>query len=258
MNILDQIVADKRIEIEQSLKHLTNFDVKRKASDTRFPLDFKKALNKDYLSIIAEVKKASPSKGVIREDFQALKIAKLYDQNGADCISVLTESKYFQGCSDYLTEIKASVGIPVLRKDFIIDERQIRESYDIGADAILLIVAILTQAQLLDFQKLAQHLGLSCLVEVHSESELKIALECGCSLIGINNRNLMTFETDIQHSLNLKAQIPDDVLCVSESGIQTIEDCNLLFKSGFKAVLVGETLMRKENPGLAIPELLGR
>ena len=218
----------------------------------------KKALNKNYLSIIAEVKKASPSKGVIREDFQPLEVAKLYDQNGADCISVLTESKYFQGCNDYLTKIKAAVDIPVLRKDFIIDERQIRESYDIGADAILLIVSILTQAQLLDFQRLARDLGLTCLVEVHSESELKIALECGCSLIGINNRNLKTFETNIQHSLNLKSQIPDEVLCISESGIRSTEDCNLLFNNGFKAVLVGETLMRKENPGLAIPELLGR
>jgi len=258
MNILDQIVADKQIEIELSLKHLTKFDVKKKISDTRIPLNFKKALNKEHLSMIAEVKKASPSKGVIRNDFQPLEIAKLYNQHGADCISVLTESKYFQGCNDYLIRIKEAVTIPVLRKDFIIDERQIRESYDIGADAILLIVSILTPQQLSVFQELAQGLGLTCLVEVHSESELKVALECGCSLIGINNRNLKTFETNIEHSLHLKSQIPDEVLCVSESGIRTTEDCQRLFNNGFKAVLVGETLMRQENPGLAIPELLGR
>lgn len=258
MSILDQIVNNKRIEIEQSLKNLTSLDVRKKVTDTRIPLDFKKALNKSRLSVIAEVKKASPSKGTIREDFQPLEIAKLYHQHGADCISVLTESKYFQGSIDYLKAIRTAVDIPLLRKDFIIDERQIRESYDIGADAILLIVSILSQQQLRRFQKLATGLGLTCLVEVHSENELKLALECDCSLIGINNRNLKTFETNINHSINLKSHIPAGISCVSESGIQTTQDCDTLYENGFKAVLVGETLMRKENPGLAIPELLGR
>jgi indole-3-glycerol phosphate synthase len=258
MSILDQIVANKRIEIAQSLKNLTISDVKKKATDTRIPLNFKNALNKDRLSIIAEVKKASPSKGIIRDDFQPLEIAKLYHQNGADCISILTESKYFQGSIEFLKEIRKAVNIPLLRKDFIIDERQIRESYDMGADAILLIVSILTQQQLVTFQKRATDLGLTCLVEVHSEKELKVALACDCSLIGINNRNLKTFETNINQSIKLKSQIPAGILCVSESGIQTTQDCDTLYENGFKAVLVGETLMRKENPGLAIPELLGR
>lgn len=258
MSILDDILRDKQVEVDQTLSHITTSDLLPGDTDVRVPKDFKKALQADGLSIIAEVKKASPSKGLIRPDFKPVEIARSYDRNGANCMSILTEKKYFQGHPDFLKAIVREVTIPVLRKDFVVDERQIRDSYDLGADAILLIVAALSKQQLADYYAIAKAFKLSVLVETHSEEEMQTALDIKADLIGINNRNLKTFETSLENSILLRQQIPEDVTCVSESGIHTTDDCNLLLKNGFDAILVGESLMRKEDPGLAIRELLGR
>ena len=258
MSILDQIVHDKKIEVAKKLTGITTFRLCKTGNDSRKPLNFLKALKTGTLAIIAEIKKASPSKGVIRSDFDPLQIAKSYEKAGANCLSVLTEEKYFQGRPDYLRAIRQVVEIPLLRKDFIVDERQIRESYDLGADAILLIASILTERQLSDFKQIAETFGLETLVEVHTSQELDIVLRLDCHLIGINNRNLATFETDIQHSINLRRCIPEHVICVSESGINSTADCKTLHENGFDAVLVGETLMRQPDPGAYIATLLGK
>lgn len=257
MSILDQIVTDKKIEIEQRLYDIEPNQIKPTADDTRIPNNFRQALQGEGLSVIAEVKKASPSKGVIRGDFEPVKTAESYENAGANCLSVLTEEKYFQGSPDYLKAIRKVVSIPILRKDFIVDQRQIRESYDMGADAILLIVSILTDIQLYGLKSLAEQFGLTVLVEVHSKVELSRALDLNCSLIGINNRNLATFQTDVMHSVSLKKSIPDSVTCISESGIKNDTDCILLKKNGFDGILVGETLMRQPDPGAYIKTLLG-
>lgn len=256
MNILDKIIKDKQVEVNKKLAHYTKAQIRKNNRDLRIPLDFKKALQKKGLAIIAEVKKASPSKGLIRPDFKPLEFAVSYEKNGADCISVLTEEKYFQGHPDFLEDIKKHLTIPILRKDFIVDSRQISESYHLGADAILLIVSALTKKQLTEFKKLAEDFGLICLVEVHTLKELEMALELNSDLIGINNRSLVTFKTDIHHSIALRKEIPDSVVCVSESGIHTAEHCEILSKAGFDAILVGEILMRHADPGLAIHSLL--
>ncbi len=256
MNILDKIIKDKQAEVNIKLAHFSKDHIKKISQEQRTPLDFKKALQKKNLSIISEIKKASPSKGLIRADFKPLEFAVSYEENGADCISVLTEEKYFQGHPDFLKEIKTNLKIPILRKDFIVDSRQIPESYQLGADAILLIVSALTKDQLTEFKKLAEDFGMTCLVEVHTIEELEIALKHDCDLIGINNRNLVTFKTDINHSIVLREKIPDNVVCVSESGIHTPEHCELLSNSGFDAILVGEILMRQKDPGTAIHDLL--
>lgn len=258
MNILSKIVKDKKQEVNSCLKSIKSTELMRNQSDIRIPLDFKSALNQDRLSIISEVKKASPSKGVIREDFNPVQIAKSYKKHGTSCISVLTESKYFLGDTQFLKDIRKSVDVPILRKDFMVDARQMRESYDLGADAILLIVAVLSIAQLKEYREIADSFGLACLVEVHTQKELKIALDLECDLIGINNRNLTTFKTDIHHSIELKKHIPESVTCVSESGINSADDCKLLHENGFHAILVGETLMRQPDPGAYIPTLLDR
>ncbi len=256
MNILEQIVQDKKAEVSQKLGYIEENLLWKNDSDIRVPLDFKAGLQDNRLSIVAEVKKASPSKGIIREDFNPVWIARSYEAHGAACISVLTEEKYFQGHPDFLKEIRTTVGIPLLRKDFVTDERQIRESYNLGADAILLIVAVLTDNQLSHFSKIARGFGLSCLVEVHTENELETALDNNCDLIGINNRNLTTFKTDLKHSIKIRKRIPPGIVCISESGIHTADDCKLLRDHGFDAVLVGETLMRQPDPGTMIPALL--
>lgn len=258
MTILDQILADKKKEVEQRLYNQTSFELAKATRDTRVPLGFKKALTANGLSIIAEVKKASPSKGLIRDDFDPGLIASQYAKYGANCISVLTDEKYFQGHADFLKEVRKNAPkTPILRKDFIVDERQIREAYDMGADAILLIVAALNKEELLHFAALAKSFELDCLVEVHTEKELETALSCDFDLIGVNNRNLKTFETDLSHSVRLKTNFPAGVLAVSESGIRTEQDCLYLQKNGFDAILVGETLMRQPHPGKAIHDLLG-
>lgn len=201
------------------------------------------------LAIISEVKKASPSKGIIKEDFNPVEIAVTYENAGAEAISVLTEEYYFKGCSQYLKQIKQAISIPILRKDFIIDEYQIYEAKAIGADAILLIVAILNKETLEKFLALAAGLQLDCLVEVHDKMELEIAISCGAGIIGINNRNLKTFEVSLETTKRLVSHIPDKYEClvVSESGISTNNDMKELKACGANAVLVGETLMRSGN-----------
>ena len=256
MNILEKILADKKEEVHATLGSIGPSLLEKNQNDHRIPLDFKGALQNRSLSIIAEVKKASPSKGLIRPDFNPVDIAASYIKNGANCLSILTEIKYFQGHPDYLKSIRKIANIPLLRKDFMVDARQIRESYELGADAVLLIVGALSPEKLTEFKTIADSFGLTCLVEVHSEEELQIALNINCDLIGINNRNLTTLETDVKHSAQLKSMIPNGLVTVSESGIHTAEDCQFLKEKGFDAILVGETLMRQPDPGLAIVELM--
>lgn len=258
MNILEKIIRDKRHEVETLLNSIQSSYLRKKTGDKRIPLDFRQALSTGPLSIISEVKKASPSKGLIRPDFNPVAIAKAYENAGTNCISILTEIKYFQGSPDFLADIRKEVSCPLLRKDFIVDARQIRESYDLGADAILLIVSTLNEQQLRQFKEIAEEFGLTCLVEVHTEQELELALKIGFNLIGINNRNLSTFVTDLNHSINLRKLIPTDVTTVSESGIRTPEDCVRLAEEGFDAILVGETLMREPDPGLALQHLMSK
>lgn len=240
--ILDDIVKYKLSKVEFQKKEKP-IDLLIKQSSKIEKRDFKGAISKDHLAIIAEIKKASPSKGVIQTDFSPVRQAQTYDLAGVDAISVLTEDRYFEGKDEYLKLIKDKTKRPVLRKDFIVDEYQITESKVLGADAILLIVAIL-QTNLKSFNNLAKSLELDCLVEVHDEKELEIALDCGCEIIGINNRNLKDFSVDFTTTERLIRRIPDQVAVVSESGIKTIDDVKYLSSIGVDAVLIGETLMR--------------
>ncbi len=212
---------------------------------TGFP--FERNLGTEGMSFICEVKKASPSKGVISEDFPYLEIAREYESLGASAISVLTEPRHFLGDDRYLEEIADTVGTPVLRKDFIIDEYQVYRAREIGASAVLLIASILNDRQLADYRELAESLGMSALVETHTADEVERAVSSGASVIGVNNRDLRTFRVDIGNSLRLRERIPDGVICVSESGISTPEDVRRLSDAGFDAVLVGEAFMRSPD-----------
>ena len=213
--------------------------------NTGFP--FRKALAAQGISFICEVKKASPSKGIIAEEFPYLKIAREYEDAGAAAISVLTEPYYFLGCDRYLEEIAKKVSIPVLRKDFTIDAYQIYEARAIGASAVLLICALLEEGELKEYLEIAHSLGLSALVEAHTEEEIQMALRCGSGIIGVNNRNLKNFQVDISLSSRLRGKVPEDVLFVSESGIRTVQDMARLREAKVDAVLIGETLMRSED-----------
>jgi indole-3-glycerol phosphate synthase len=206
-------------------------------------------------AVIAEVKKASPSAGVIREDFRPAEIAASYQQAGAACLSVLTDEQYFQGCDDYLLQARQACSLPVLRKDFMVDSWQIHESRAIGADCILLIVAALQHDQLQELDGLAGEVGLDVLVEVHDERELEDALSTQARLIGVNNRDLHTFTTDLATSERLRPMIPADRTMVTESGIHTLEDVRQLQSSRINAFLVGEAFMRSEDPGVALQKL---
>lgn len=208
---------------------------------------FEKALKKSELSLICEVKRASPSKGVISEDFPYMDIALQYQKAGATAISVLTEPTYFLGSDEYLTVISSYVNIPVLRKDFIIDEYQIYEANMIGADAVLLICALLSVEELQYYLELCKGLGMSSLVEAHNEEEVKKAIEAGARIIGVNNRNLKTFEVDIYNCIRLKSMIPSDIIFVAESGITCSEDICLLKENNINAVLIGEALMKSKD-----------
>ncbi len=209
------------------------------------------------IKFIAEVKKASPSAGIIREDFNYLNIAKEYEAGGASAISVLTDKEFFKGELKYLSEIKKTVNLPILRKDFIIDPYQIYEAKAAGADLVLLIARILTREQIDTFLALAHKLGMECLVEVHDNDELNTVLETEASIIGINNRNLDTFETNIETTLQLCHLIPEEKIIVSESGIKTRADVLYLEKAGIDAILIGETLMRSQDITQKIKELFG-
>jgi indole-3-glycerol phosphate synthase len=239
---LDDIVKRKKLEIEIERDEISIEELIKNCSDSA-DRNFKKALTKKGISIIGELKKASPSKGIILEDFNLEEIAKIYEKTGVDAVSVLTETNFFKGDKSYIKRVKEVNSKPVLRKDFIIDKYQIYQSKVIGADAILLIVSILKN-NLKEFYGLAKNLKLNCLVEVHDRQELEVALQCGCSIIGINNRNLKDFTVDIKNTGNLIKYIPNYITVVSESGIKTPGDIKYLESIGVDAVLIGETFMR--------------
>ncbi len=249
MNILDEIAEKTKERVAQAKAVKPLEEVKKEAlsmdSNTGFP--FEHAIKEGSLSFICEVKKASPSKGVIAEEFPYVEIAKEYDKGGASAISVLTEPHYFMGANEYLTEIKKNVSIPVIRKDFTVDEYMIYEAKVIGADAVLLICAILSDTQLKEYIKIADSLGLTALVEAHDEEEVKRALAAGARLVGVNNRDLKTFTVDIRNSLKLRPLVPENVTFVSESGIRSEEDIHELAVNGVDGVLIGETMMRADK-----------
>jgi indole-3-glycerol phosphate synthase len=256
MNILDKIIEDKRIEINKRKRDfpIPINNVEKINKDNSFI----SAIKKKGISIISEIKRKSPSAGIIREDFNHIKIAKDYEGNGACAISVLTDNRYFGGELSFISDIKDKVNIPVLRKEFIIDEYQIYESIIAGADAILLIVKALSIKEIKRLVFLAKKLGLETLVEVHSLEELDIALSTNTSIIGINNRNLDTMKVDITTSLKLIEEIPSNYLTVSESGIRSFRDIKILKHVGFDAFLIGESLMKEKNPSEKLKSLLGK
>lgn len=274
--ILDTILADKRIEVAERMARVSLSEVVRAARDAPPPRDFARALrpatpsplegegrgegetrgSRPSIALIAEIKKASPSKGLIRADFDPVEIAETYEAAGASAISVLTDEKYFQGRLEYLKAVHDAVNLPLLRKDFIVDEYQVHEARAACADAILLIVAALQKDELAKLMFLASDLGMSSLVEVHTADELETALEVGAKIIGINNRDLRTFEVKLETTLDLAPRIPDDRVLVSESGIRTRADVERLMSAGVDAILVGEALMREQDPGAKVRELL--
>jgi len=241
---LETIVENKRARVNAH-----NYDVeslKKLASEIKAPSSFYEAMKKDGLSIIGEIKKASPSKGLIRSDFNPIEIAKEY-QAAVDAISVLTEEEYFLGKDAYLKDVSNEVSLPTLCKDFMIDANQIYRAKILGASCILLIVAILSKKEITSFMKLANELGLDALVEVHTKEELDIALECDAKIIGVNNRDLNTFETDVRNTIELVKYIPDDKIIISESGIMDIDDIRILKDTKIDGVLVGESFMRSDD-----------
>ena len=253
--ILNKIVADKKLEVAHARQSVPLPALKERAKE-RKPLNFAAALRGDRLKLIAEVKKASPSKGLLCPDFKPVDLAQIYERNGAAAISVLTESKYFQGSLTYLVAIRKTVNLPLLRKDFIFDEYQIYESAAYGADAVLLITAILDEAKLADLLLLSKDLGLSCLVEVHNEDELFKAMLAGAEIIGINNRDLNTFKVDIDTTRRLRLLIPETDIVVSESGIGSREDIKKMKECKVNAVLVGEALVTAKDIPSRMRELL--
>ena len=265
--ILDEIAAKTRIRIEEKKKNVPEEGLREKAYELAlkerkeqggdFSFPFEKALKKEEMSFICEVKKASPSKGVIAEEFPYLKIAEEYEQAGASALSVLTEPYYFKGSNTFLEEISQRVKIPVLRKDFTVDVYMLYEAKIMGAHAILLICAILNDEELKDYMKIAEELGLSALVEAHTAEEVKRALKCGARIVGVNNRDLKTFQVDIHTSERLRSLVPEGVLYVSESGIKASEDIRRLRKNRTDAVLIGETLMRSTDKRRMLEEFKG-
>lgn len=252
-NILDELSQYARVRVEQDKKKMSlrrleeETDKLMSGGASRESLIFENTLKKEGLSFICEVKKASPSKGIIDPEFRYLDIAREYAEAGADCISCLTEPKWFLGSDDIFMDIRAAVNTPMIRKDFTVDEYQIYQAKLLGADAVLLICALLNEAELKKYLRICDELGLSALTETHDEEELKKAVSCGARLIGVNNRNLKTFEVDTENSRRLKEIAPKDVTFVSESGIRGIEDIPPLKSAGVDAVLIGEALMRAKD-----------
>lgn len=256
MTILDQL-ADYARERTDAAKKIHSLEEVREAAFAlpKGNFAFENALKAPGISFICECKKASPSKGIIAEEFPYLQIAKEYEQAGANCISVLTEPKWFLGSDEYLKEITAAVSIPCIRKDFTVDEYMIYEAKLMGASAVLLICSILTEQQLKDYLAVCETLGLSALVETHNEDEVAMAIAAGARMIGVNNRNLKDFSVDTENSSRLRRQIPADVLFVSESGVRDAEDVKKLYEIGADAVLIGETLMRAEDKTAKLAQL---
>lgn len=261
MNILEEIAAKTKeriqkeksqISIQELIRRIESGEGKNHSERT-----FLEALKKEGMSYICEVKKASPSKGLIAPDFPYVEIAEEYETAGASAISCLTEPFYFQGSDRYLKEITRKVSIPVLRKDFTVDEYMLYQAKSLGASAVLLICAILEDAQLVAYGELARELGLDALVEAHDEREVDRALNCGARIVGVNNRDLRTFQVDMNNSIRLRRMAPEDVVFVSESGIRTSEDIRLLYENQVDAVLIGETLMRSPDKKAALETLNG-
>ncbi|MBR6400577.1 MAG: indole-3-glycerol phosphate synthase TrpC [Firmicutes bacterium] len=255
--ILQQI-AEKTMERTAQEKNKISLETVRRDAEsldknTGFP--FERALAQKGLGFICEVKKASPSKGLIAESFDFVNIAREYEQAGAAAVSCLTEPFWFKGADEYLTQIVQNITIPVLRKDFTVDEYMIYRAKIMGASAILLICSILSQDRLNEYYGIAKSLGLSVLVEAHDEKEIEMALKCGARIIGVNNRNLKDFTVDINNSINLRKLVPEDVIYVSESGMKNPDDIARLYKNGVNAVLIGETLMRSPDKRAMLDEL---
>ncbi|MCE9605825.1 MAG: indole-3-glycerol phosphate synthase TrpC [Planctomycetia bacterium] len=257
--ILDKITKVKRGEIAQAQAVRPLSEVERAAAAAPPPRDFFGALAAaGPIRLIAEVKKASPSKGVIRADFDPVAIARIYESHGATCLSVLTDEQFFQGSLDYLRAVRAAVALPVLRKDFILDPYQVYEARAAGADAVLLIAECLDDCGLRSLHRLIVELGMTPLVEFYEPANLSRVVEAGATLIGVNNRNLHTFEVDLEHSMRMHELVPDDCVFVSESGIAGRAEAERLQQAGIDAMLVGESLMRHADIGAAVDELLGR
>lgn len=255
--ILDRIVATKRDEIADARRRVPAGVLRERVLDMPPPRDFLGAIAAPgHIKLIAEVKKASPSAGLIRDDFDPVAIATTYEAHGAACISVLTDEHYFQGHLDYLTAVHDAVEIPVMRKDFILDEYQLLEARVAGADAVLLIAECLHPDELAHLYDMATDMELTALVELYDPANLEHVLAAGAKLIGVNNRNLHTFDVDLEHTLAIRKQVPDDKLLVGESGIRTASDVRMLAEAGVDAILVGESLMRQQDIGAAVEELL--
>ena len=256
MNILEEIAAYTKQRIEAAKQSIFMEEIRQQANEMpKGNFAFEKALRKPDIAFICECKKASPSKGLIEPNFRYLDIAKSYEAAGADCISVLTEPKWFLGDDRYLQEIASEVHIPCLRKDFTVDEYMIYQAKLLGASAVLLICSILSENDIRRYIGICDELGLSALVEAHDEDEVKLALNVGARIIGVNNRNLKNFSVDTNNSLRLRSLVPDDIIFVSESGVKTADDIHILRENGVNAVLIGETLMRAENKREKLEEL---
>ncbi len=248
MNILDELADYARIRVEENKKKVSLEEIKEKAyALPKGDFEFEKALRKDGISFICEVKKASPSKGIIAEDFPYLDIAKEYESAGADCISVLTEPKWFLGRDEYLKEITDNVSTPAIRKDFVVDEYMIYEAKLLGAKAVLLICSILDEEKIRGYKGICDELGLSALVEAHDEYEIKQAITAGARAIGVNNRNLKNFNVDMSNSKKMRSLVPNDIIFVAESGVKDRKDIKALEEINVDAVLIGETLMRAHD-----------
>ena len=257
--ILDKIVAEKRREIDAAQQRVPASELQAQLADAPPVRDFFAALAAPGpIRLIAEVKKASPSAGLIRADFDPVAIARTYQAHGAACVSVLTDEPFFQGRLEYLTAIRAAIELPVLRKDFILDRYQLLEARAAGADAVLLIAECLDDCQLRGLHNDCVELGMAPLVELYDPANLPRVLEAGAQLVGVNNRNLHTFEVDLQHVVRLREQVPAECVLVGESGIRTHDDVSMLAAAGIDAILVGESLTREPDIGAAVDRLLGR
>ncbi|MEM7455343.1 MAG: indole-3-glycerol phosphate synthase TrpC [Planctomycetota bacterium] len=256
-SILQKIVDHKLVEIEQLKASISREDLESQVKDAPPVRSFRDALAGEGISLIAEVKKQSPSKGLIREDFDPVSIAHSYQAGGAHCVSVLTDEHFFGGSLDYLVQIKRAIDLPVLRKDFVLDEHQVLQARAAGADAVLLIAECLSPDRLKQLYDQVVSLGMTALVELYEAENIEAVLNCNPVLVGINNRDLKTFEVDLQHTVRMRSRVPEEILLVGESGIFTHQEATLLQRSGVDAMLVGESLMRADDPAEAVRQLLG-